>query len=47
MDTPITPLIQSTKAPQDAENPLTQDVKDPPSKDDKNPPAQDIQDLLV
>ena len=47
MDTPITPLIQSTEAPQDAENPLTQDVRDPPSKDDENPPAQDIQDLLV
>ena len=39
VDPPVTPLISSTEAPQDAENPLTQDVQDPPSKDDENPPA--------
>ena len=29
VETPITPLIPSTEAPQDAENPSTQDVQDP------------------
>ena len=40
MEKLVTPLILSTEAPQDAENPSTQDAYDLPSKDDENP--QDI-----
>ena len=47
VEKPVTPLIPSTKAPQDAENPSAQDAQNPPSKDDENPLVQDIQDPLV
>ena len=47
VDTPITPLILSTEAPQVAEKPPTQNLQDPSSKDDENLPAQDAQDPLV
>ena len=47
VDTPITPLIPSTEAPQVAEKPPTQNLKDPSSKDDENLPTQDAQDPLV
>ena len=47
VERPVTPLIPSTEAPQDAKNPSTQAAQDPPSKDDENPPAQDVQDPLV
>ena len=47
VDTPITPLIPSTEAPQVAEKPPTQNLKEPSSKDDENLPAQDAQDPLV
>ena len=42
---PITPLIPSNEAPQDAENPSTQDAQDLPSRDDENP--QDAHAALV
>ena len=45
VEKPITPLISSTEAPQDVENPSTQDAQDLPSKADENP--QDIQAPLV
>ena len=47
VETPITPLIPSTEAPQVAEKPPTQNLKEPSSKDDENLPAQDAQDPLV
>ena len=39
VEKPVTPLIPSTKAPQDAENLSTQGTRDPPFKDNKNPLA--------
>ena len=41
VEKPVTPLILSTEAPQDTENPSIQDAHDLPSKDDENP--QDVQ----